>query len=333
MAVELAHTSATAGVDPGTSGFTTVLRTSGMSGETRRALENLSAYKADGDPPMPVYGHRMVRVAARPIHVLSSIVPHGTDQSGRANRLAWHLAFESTEIGSVPLIDALDWLLQRSATWDEVARIEADGPMIEDSSPATNGQNTTLTWSSWGCDPEWAHVLASIACRGEPTAVIVPDQANLQQVVRSVLCALDATNSWTATICAGTLGLDRDTNLRVVVVHEGTQAAQRLRAGVARQVIELPDAVLPKRPEPTQANPNSIPAGGASSGRSLRETHAYLFDEKTAETTPPPPELPIRNPTRRPHPLESSTNVSKQLIILVIIGIIALLGLIAIMLF
>ena len=99
MAVELAHTSVVAGIEPGTSGFTTVVRTSGMSGETRRALEQLSAYKPDGQPPMPIFGHRIMRVAARPIHVTTIIEPSGPDHSGRDNRIAWHLAFEANEVG------------------------------------------------------------------------------------------------------------------------------------------------------------------------------------------------------------------------------------------
>ncbi len=332
MAVELGHTSAPSGVEPGSSGFTTVVRTSGMPGETGRTLEQLSGYVLDGDPPMPVFGHRIIRVAARPTHVLSTIRPCGVDHSGRENRMAWHLALDSTETTSIRFEDARAWLVDRASNWNGVPRIEPDGPSLSARQSAEATEDADA-WTTWECDPRWADVLAQAACGEEMIAVIVPPEADLERLVTDIHRAVPSDQRWQATVCSGTTGSERNLRLQVAVVQAGSDAARKLKGGVARRVIELPNTPLP---EPVAARPQHPAAATSttSAPRPARQSHAYLFEEPAAEEGAPESSEPTAapRPTRPRAALEPRTDITKPMIILISIGIIALLGLIALIL-
>lgn len=333
MPVELGHTSAPSGVDPGSSGFTTVVRTSGMPGETGRTLEQLSGYVLDGTPPMPVFGHRIIRVAARPTHVLSTIKPCGVDHSGRENRMAWHLAVDSTETTSIRFEDAVAWLVDRASSWNGVPRIEPDGPSFFERQTAGATQDADA-WTAWECDPRWADVLAQAACGEEAIAVIVPPEADLERLVTDIHRAVPTNQRWQATVCCGTTGSERNLRLQVAVVQAGSVAARKLKGGVARRVIELPNAPLPKRAAARPQYPPAATSTTTSAPRPARQSHAYLFEEPAAEEVTLESSEPAAAP-RTTHPraaLEPGTDITKPMIILISIGIIALLGLIALIL-
>ena len=328
MVFELAHTSTSSGIDPGSSGFTSVVRTSGISREMRRLLEGLSSYKPDGTPPMPVFGHRVASVAGIKHHVISLIRPNGIDHSGRDNRLAWHVVFSPDDTEKLHVIDAIDWLIERADGWDGIPKIETANPVITPVSQSAVSRTPDI-WSKWDCHSDWSLIIATLGAGSERTCITVPDDIDLKELTRSIYVQMAHEESWKSTICAGTDGSSRRSSPNTVIVHEGSNAARRANAGIDRKVIRLPTDPQPFQisfaQEDNQSEPARLPAGSRGSSAS----HRYLFEDDeiaTSETTEDPIEVSTHVlPTAEPSPA-----VSKTLIILVTLGIVAVLGLIAI---
>jgi len=122
MALELIHTSAVAGLHGRGSGFCTVAMTTGMPALLEQRLEALGGYRptSDGALSPPCFSHLRLDVGGRNWHVLTSVRAAPPDPSGRANKLAHHLALTPED-----LVDAGPaWLLRHA----EVVIDHFDGP-------------------------------------------------------------------------------------------------------------------------------------------------------------------------------------------------------------
>ncbi|MBM4111846.1 MAG: hypothetical protein FJ253_00475 [Phycisphaerae bacterium] len=112
MALELVHTSAPAGLRPGTSGFCTVAMTTGMPSPMEERLLALGGYRPDGAPGSspPSFSHLRLEIGGRTWSVLGAVREAAPDHSGRRNKLAHHIVLAEEE--RAPAGPA--WLLRRS---------------------------------------------------------------------------------------------------------------------------------------------------------------------------------------------------------------------------
>ena len=290
MAFELGHTSTSRGLDTGTSGYTTVVRTTGMPNDLRRLLEKMSAYVEDGTPPMPICGIRSARISGRTIHVASLIRPRGEDHSGRANRLAWHLAFSTEEMGTFEPAEAIRWLLRRSDAWDgtnatphppEKGFLNFTDRIQNASDPDTEGP----------LSDEWRRALADTCTEQATRAIVVPADTDLIKTVIEILDVMPKGAKAHPTICAGTAGTDRDLHSALILVSEDTKAQQRITAGAGRELIDLTTPAPKTYPSEDTNDPAGLddqvtkrqtPSKAALQPK--KSSHEYLFDEP--ETKP-----------------------------------------------
>lgn len=105
MAKELIYTSAPRGLKPGSTGFTTVATTAGMSRQAVSKLEMLSGYelyyslsdpKADMNPDN--FAHARIELGGEKRSVLSRVAFAGADYSGRTNKIAHHFLLTREEL-------------------------------------------------------------------------------------------------------------------------------------------------------------------------------------------------------------------------------------------
>lgn len=280
MAFELGHTSTPQGIDTGTSGYTTVVRTTGMPNDLKRTLEKLSAYVEDGSPPMPLCGFREVRTSGRSIHVASIIKPHGKDHSGRPNRIAWHLAFEGHEAGKYKPEAAIRWLLNRINTWDGC---NATTP------PPDSGINGSCLEDQMQkvFPDDWRAELGRLSMEDDKKAVVLAPEQDLVQAVIEILGAAPEKPSSLPTVCAGTPGTERDQKITIALVSRDTNAERRIFAGAGREILDLVNS----EPEALKSiftneaiRSTGIEKEQKQHSRSRNENnHAYLFEEMSSK--------------------------------------------------
>jgi len=161
VALELIHTSASSGLHAGTSGFCTVAMTTGLPASLEERLVALGGFRpapGDDDPP-PSFSHLRMDIGGRTWSVLTAVRIAPPDHSGRANKLAHHLALQQDD-----LVDAGPaWLLRQPGV--VVERFEGPPRWIPEprAMPRTGpvAPRRCDAWANATADAGWAGSLAN----------------------------------------------------------------------------------------------------------------------------------------------------------------------------
>ncbi len=125
---ELVYTSAPRGLQPGSSGFTTVAYTRDMPPPYVHVCESLSGYvhhfplnSAQYALNPVAYSHVCLDILGKTFHILSRVASYGADYTGRTNKLAHHVMIEAGTL----CLPGSAWLMSRPGffleTWDRPA--------------------------------------------------------------------------------------------------------------------------------------------------------------------------------------------------------------------
>lgn len=228
MSFELLYTSAPKGLKQGSRGFTTVVCTEGMPANLISRLEALSGYRHVFTPQdaryndNPVaYSHLRVTSSGRARSILSRTCSYGVDYSGRTNKLAHHLALDSSEqIAAGPAWPLLNGEALRTS-WDGQLATPASGPRVR---PADQTQAVCQTWQNLTGDAGWGGALAEhfAAPQARPRWILYSiDQQNaLLGLINEAIALLPTALRWQATFStyATNLPPDVDCRLRCVLI-------------------------------------------------------------------------------------------------------------------
>ena len=168
---ELIYTSTSAGLIPGRSGFASVAWTEGIPVNLVAPLEGLSAYKPlfsahhpEAEKNPVAFSYLRYRYGSTLLRVVSRIGFAGLDYTGRSNKIAHHLVFESAgELGAlsggaIGVARSGEIFLIR---WEEPARLLPRRRVR--SLPLPDGPADA--WRRQTGDPGWAGVIAGIFLR------------------------------------------------------------------------------------------------------------------------------------------------------------------------
>ena len=196
----LIYTSAPKGLDAGKSGYCTVARDASLPGNLERELHSHSGYRWLGDPgdalnPV-VFLHYRVKVAGKPVHLVSRVADSGMDHTGRSNKLACHLAFDPREAPS----GGPGWLLHQGVlpkAWDGKlnGNLSINIPTSGEDRPGCVG------WKNKTGDAGWGGVLAQAIAdhQRQPIYVIYQKGFDLLALFRESLSLLPDRLRWEAT--------------------------------------------------------------------------------------------------------------------------------------
>jgi hypothetical protein len=243
MIYELIVTSVPRGLQAGTSGFTTVLRTRGIPPRLGDDLARASGYRhvyPEGDPRNPqVRSHVVMQSPAGMVSVLSRIVDAGRDYSNRSNKLAHHIALDAADVAAraksspaaVLLAAERSGALQRQ--WAGEPREQPVGPAVPNV-PAEPG--ACAAWARVAGDAGWAGFLVDRAMRREPTWIIAPPGVDLLELFAEALTLVNYPQRWT--ISFTTYALSAGDALWLGTV-DGSPEAQTARGQQRIAVIDL----------------------------------------------------------------------------------------------
>ena len=243
---ELCYTSLPQGLDPGTSGYTTVGRSKGMARGLADIAAGFNRYEAIDSNPLafksnPVnYSHLVKDISGRRVHVISRIGACEPDYSGRTNFLAHHVLLAADEVGGCPagpaaLAGTPGVLMSR---WTGEAR-EMD-PRALPSVAAGGPSNTAIVGA--GLAPEWADALADrLRDPTVKTVLIYPPQMDILGIVADALSQLTPADRWRATFAtyATKQFPPAVVECRLRCVPAGTPYAQELAARGGADVFDL----------------------------------------------------------------------------------------------
>jgi hypothetical protein len=200
---ELLYTSAAQGLDPGSRGFCTVVRTRSMPAPLAPLLESLSGYRpafAINDPRAaenPVsYSHVRVAAGGKTYSVLSRVADYGLDYSQRTNKIAHHVALASDERPEA----GPAWLLVQpgfmDTRWDGQPRTLPAGRRVP-----TGAERVAAcpTWAAVTGDAGWAGILAESWLTGTASYLIVAPGTDTLALIREAVALLPPRKRWDAT--------------------------------------------------------------------------------------------------------------------------------------
>jgi hypothetical protein len=261
---EVCYTSLPAGLDPGTTGYTTVGRTKGLSRGLAEAVSNLNGYEPVVLNPTayasnPVnYSHVVKSMAGRRVHVVSRVGACEPDHSGRSNFLAHHVLLADEELAACPAgpaaVAASGMFMSQ---WAGDAR-ELDSRALPQ---LAAGGPSAAAIAKAGLATEWGQALADRMC--DPflkTWLIYPQQMDMLGVVSDVLSYLPLAERWQATFAtyATKQFPPSVVDCRLRCVPAGTPFAAELAARGGADVFDLT-----KNPAPPPRRKGSQPATAA----------------------------------------------------------------------
>ncbi len=318
---ELLYTSAAQGLDPGSRGFCTVVRTRGMPAPLAPLLESLSGYRpafALNDPRAaenPVsYSHVRVAAGGKTYSVLSRVADYGLDYSQRTNKIAHHVALASDERPEA----GPAWLLAQpgfmDTRWDGQPRTLPAGRRVP------TGVERAAACPSWAAitgDAGWAGVLAESFLTGTGSYLIFAAGTDTLALLREAVALLPPHKRWDATFSTYYTGLpgSASCSCRCVLADspEAVQAARLtnvLRIALNRQLPRAQGGPLVEVARTGQQKVSRTPAAVApvishnvsiAIAPSTSDGGAYSLRKSPAE----PPPMRVRQPpsgdsTQRP---------------------------------
>jgi len=242
---ELLYTSAPQGLQPGSHGFCTVVRSAGLPKLLGERLESLSGYRhataphSDQGMGNPVnFSHLVLTLSGQRHHVLSRIADAGLDYTGRSNKLAHHVVLAADELVPVGPAGVLSAKGFCETTWDGRVR-ELPGGRRPTQSVGHTG--VCRAWQEVAGDAGWAGVLAETALHDESPAVSVivrADQPTLRLVVEAN-GLLPESCRWDVTFSTFFTRLPAGVECQWRFLLDGTPEARTARRNPHNTVIDL----------------------------------------------------------------------------------------------
>lgn len=267
MIFELVHTSARRGLKPGSRGFTTVAHTRGMSPTLIEMLESMSGYRFEFSPAGPdanrnpvVRMYCRLRLGVEDFHVLSHLGPAGADYTGRANRIAHHIAI--TDCSGLKAGPA--WLLAQPQLF--LDRWDGEPRLLESRTSLPDGEVMPEQCGRWNVltgDAGWAGEVVG-RLRHDPRmtmAVLLPEGIDRLSLVAEMLSLLLPAERWDLTFATGAPHPQANgASCRLFLV-AATPQARRSLAGV--RGLETLDFTGGTTPAPASEEANSARTGMA----------------------------------------------------------------------
>lgn len=279
MTQELLYTSAPRGLKPGSSGFCTVASTRGMAAPLAAALESLSAYRhvfRPGDPQShrnPVtFSHVKLNAGGRTYSVLSRVADYGQDYSGRTNKLAHHVALQTSEFVSGGPAHLLAQPRFMESNWDGDPCILPVGRPAKQTRPASLG--VCRNWQDMTGDAGWAGVLAEAYLKDPQRAVYIVFEPgmDLLPLISEAICLLPENRRWDVTFSTYFTTLPRSATCHWRCVLAGSKEANESRRFVQALRIDLTEpleratggALVDQARSGQRARPTSPPVPSAA---------------------------------------------------------------------
>ena len=245
MSEELLYTSAPQGLQPGSHGFCTVVRSAGLPKLLGERLESLSGYRHATAPHSgrgmgnPVnFSHLVLTLGGQRHHVLSRIADAGLDYTGRSNKLAHHVVLAADELVSAGPAGVLAAEGFCETSWDGRVRELPDGRRP----PRSVGHaGACSAWQEAAGDAGWAGVLAETALDDESPLVSVivrADQSTLRLVVEAN-GLLPESRRWDVTFSTFFTRLPAGVECQWRFLLDGTPEARTARRNPHNTVIDL----------------------------------------------------------------------------------------------
>jgi hypothetical protein len=251
VSFELLYTSAPKGLKSGSRGFCTVVSTQGMPVPLMTALESMSAYRHVYPPGdrlaarNPVaWSHLKMNVAGRSYHVLSRVADYGLDYSQRGNKLAHHVALETSEQTPGGPASVLDEAGNMESTWDGRPRLIPSGRRLR---AASHPPAVCTAWQNMTGDAGWAGMLAeSFLANAERQAYIVFEPGmDLLPLMTEAIALLPAERRWDVTFSTYFTSLPPGVSCTWRCVLSGSPEAEQARKFAKALHIDLCQPVPP----------------------------------------------------------------------------------------
>jgi GTPase-associated protein 1, N-terminal domain type 2/GTPase-associated protein 1, middle domain len=310
MSHEIYYTSAPEGMKRGSSGFSTVAATEGISKGLLDRLETLSAYRhhfgvasggaesggATGQNPVS-FAHWLLNVMGATYHVLSRVCDSGVDHTQRSNAFAHHLVVESAEMAA----GGPAWLLEypgvMESAWDgRVGSIVRRAALPAASAGADANGGICRAWGAVTGDPGWGGVLADLFVKtpAKPVCILFAPGQEVLPLLAETIALLPAAARWNVTFNTYFTSMPTSATCAWRCCLAGTPAAQvGLRYAANGVVIDLTDrsrlGALAEGPYVTFARTGEAPAVARTAPL------ARLAATPTAKTPVKTPQAPIVN--------------------------------------
>jgi hypothetical protein len=285
MSHEIYYTSAPEGMKRGSSGFSTVATTDGISKGLLDRLETLSAYRhhfgvasggaaggagaagATGQNPVS-FAHWLLTVTGMTYHVLSRVCDSGVDHTQRSNAFAHHLVVEATEMA----VGGPAWLLEypgvMESTWDgRVGNIVRRDMLPAPGAGADANGTICRAWGAVTGDPGWGGVLADLFVKtpAKPVCILFAPGQEVLPLLAETIALLPAAARWNVTFNTYFTSMPTSATCAWRCCLAGTPAAQiGLRYAANGLVIDLTDrsrlGALPEGPYVNFARTGDAPA-------------------------------------------------------------------------
>lgn len=246
MTYEVVYTSVPQGLRPGSRGFCTVLRTSGIPQMLADRLESLSNYRhpfslhsADARLNPVTFSHLELSVGGREFRVLSRICDAGLDYTQRSNFLAHHVVLDDSE-----QVDGGPGRILSSAhtfetQWNGAPREVSPGrvTLLRDDSPPGKCRE----WQRVAGDAGWAGVLAeSVHNRGAlPTSIIFAAGTDVLPLALEALRLIRPEQRWDVTFSTFYTRLPAGVDCQWRFILEDTDEARAARRDSQARLIDL----------------------------------------------------------------------------------------------
>lgn len=260
MSYELIHTSVERGLR-GVSGFATAVATRGLPAALEPALEELSAYDFDANRVLGAdrvdWAHRIVTIGGRSYSVLSRTAPSGSDWSGRANRLAHHIALEAPERGAAGPAQALAAF---KGFADRMTAVEerAVGPSVPRGGPVS--ARPAAAWSAAGFDAGWAGVVARMLLDAQSAAcyLILPPDTDALPLLEDVYALLPEERRWHITFSTRFQRVGANTRCQLRCVRKGAPSLRALLSEPGVRQVQIEQGVSAGDSESAEAGRRGI---------------------------------------------------------------------------
>ena len=264
MALELAYTSASRGLFPGTSGFCTVGMTEGMPKPFVEFLESLSNnYRELGNGRAEPVAISFVkgRAAGSIVRVLSRNVAAPKDYTGRTNNFAQHAIVDThdRQAADNPAIAARTDLFATS--WDGIVGMSPARKLPPSSGPTATGTH----WQRVAGDAMWAKSLVDVWLGNDDVTlyIIYPPEIDLLPLLAEAIARLPADRRWDATFTTYYTSLPVGVTCAIRGVIAGSE-----QEALAKRSQHLDLQTLHEQPAPQPRREQAMPA--VAGGYTLR---------------------------------------------------------------
>lgn len=240
MPKELVYTSSIQGLKQGSRGFCTVAMSPALAPNLIMMLESFSGYRHLYPPNTPeaaqnpvIFSHLSFVLNEKEYHICSRVADAGLDYSGRTNKIADHLIFESSELSSFDPVCFFRKEKTFLKQWEGPPRLLSEIRPLPQSSISAG---ICSLWKEAAGDPGWAgHVAASVE-KGRSVSIIYRLGQDISALILEAIALLPPPLRWNATFHTFYSKMPPRVNCLIKAAPGGTPEEANLRS--------LPDSLL-----------------------------------------------------------------------------------------